>query len=115
MSTLAQIRNDAGEILKLTGEGQILRSAHDDDMSKAYTEVYAELQGLGLTSWSSTSDVPDKFSHSVAMLVAGARKEKYPVPDTLFQRILSGEGIAMARIRELQAPAKMGVTEIENF
>ena len=115
MATLAKIRENAAETLKLKGEGVSLASYHSADMTEAYTEVYAELQGLDLTSWGSTDDVPDKFSWSVSALMAARRVSTYNVPDELYQRIKLDEVSAMARIRELQAPAKMGATEIENF
>ena len=115
MATLAKIRSNAAEMLQLKGEGVAMPSYVSDDMTEAYTEVYAELQGLDLTAWGSTDAVPDKYSWSVSTLMAARRVSTYPVPGELYQRIKLDEQSAMSRIRELQAPAKMGTTEIENF
>ena len=115
MATLAKIRENAAEVLGLKGEGVALASYHSEDMTEAYTEVYAELQGLDLTSWGVTDDVPDEFSWAVSTLMAVRRLSTYRLPVESIQLVRTDGVEAMARIRELQAPAKMGATEIENF
>lgn len=122
MATAIQIRETAAENLGILAlEGETLDSAKVADLDQAYIEVYNELQGLDLTTWGATEDVPDKYAKSVAMLVAEARAVKYQVADAKYQRIkiegsgINGDGAAMRMIRRLQAAAKMGTTEIENF
>ena len=121
MATATQIRETAAENLGILGEGETLPSYETADLDQAYTEVYKELQGLNLTTWAETANVPDQYARSVAMLVAEARAVKYQIPDNRYQRILlegsgpNGDGKAMSMIRKLQAVSKMGQTEIENF
>lgn len=121
MATAAQIRDTAAENLGKLGEGQTMSAYMTDDLTQAAAEVYAELQALGLTTWDETSDVPDQYAQSFAMLVAEARAVKYKIPDAQYQRIkLEGwganeDGIAIRKIRRLQARSKQGQTQIENF
>ena len=121
MATAAQIRETAAENLGIHGEGETLPSYETDDLNQAYTEVYAKLEALRLTTWSETSDVPDQYADSVAMLVAEQRAIKYQIPDNRYMRIkaagwgLDEDGDAIKMIRKLQARSKMGQTEIENF
>jgi len=115
----AQIVETAAENLGILGEGETLPSYESADLTQAYLEVYSELQALGLAPWSYTGTVPDQYVGSVAMLVAEARATKYQVPAERYARIRSegsgqtGEGVAMLKLRSLQARAKLGATEIE--
>ena len=115
MATAIQIRETAAENLGILGEGETLPSYETADLDQAYTEVYKELQGLDLTTWAESADVPDQYARSIAMLVAEARGVKYQIPDNRYQRIKIESIEAIAMIRKLQARAKMGQTEIENF
>ena len=115
MATATQIRETAAENLGILGEGETLPSYESADLDQAYTEVYKELQGLNLTTWDESADVPDQYARSMAMLVAESRCVKYQIPDNRYQRIKIEAIEAMAMVRKLQARAKMGQTEIENF
>ena len=121
MATATQIRETAAENLGILGEGQTLASYPTADLDQAYVEVFKELQALNLTTWASTADVPDQYAASVSMLVADQRAVKYQIPTERYQRIkIEGwgsdmNGAAINKIRRLQARAKMGQTEIENF
>ena len=115
MATAQQIRETAAENLGILGEGEVLPSYESDDLDQAYSEVYKELEGLELTAWAQTSDVPDQYARSIAMLVAEARAVKYQIPDNRYQRVKFESIEAMSMIRKLQARSKMGQTEIENF
>ena len=115
MATAQQIRETAAENLGIFGEGETLGSYETDDLDQAYNEVYKELEGLELTAWLQTSNVPDQFARAVAMLVAEARATKYQIPDNRYQRIKFEAIEAMSSIRKQQAVAKMGQTQIENF
>jgi hypothetical protein len=115
MATITQIKETAAENLGILGEGETLPSYESADLTQAYLEVHAELQGLNLTTWSQAAAIPDQYAHSIAMLVAQARAVKYQVPQERYQRIKIESVEAMALIRKLQARSKMGQTEIENF
>jgi hypothetical protein len=115
MATAIQIRETAAENLGILGEGETLPSYEADDLDQAYTEVFKELQQLNLTTWAEGSDIPDQYARSIAMMVANARTTKYQIPDNRYQRIKLETAEAWHLFRELQARAKMGQTEIENF
>ena len=115
MATAQQIRTTAAENLGILAEGETLPSFETADLNQAYTEVYAELQALDLVPWDYTENVPNRFAKSVAMLVAESRAVKYQVPDARYQRIKLEAQEALKRIRELQAPVKIGATPIEYF
>ena len=115
MATQQQIRETAAENLSILGEGMTLGSYESDDLDQAITEVYNELQALNLTTWASTSDVPDQYARSFAMMVAEARAVKYQIPDARYQRIKLEKIEAMHLFRELQARSKLGQTKIENY
>ena len=86
--------------------------------SKCLTNICAVLLVLLVFAgglWAQTADVPDEYAWSMAMLVSERRAVKYQIPDSRYQRIKLEGREAIVRIRELQAPAKMGQTEIENF
>ena len=115
MATIAQIVETAAENLGIVGEGEVLPSYETSDLTQAYTEVYAVLQALNLTAWSSTAIIPDQYAKAVGILVAEARAVKYQIPDNRYHRVKLEAIEAVHSIRELQAPAKMGQTEIENY
>ena len=121
MATAQQIRETAAENLGILGEGETLPSYETADLDQAYTEVFSELQALNLTAWAEGANVPDQYAGSISMLVAQQRAVKYQIPDARYLRILAAgwgtdmNGAAINKIRRLQAVAKMGQTEIENF
>ena len=115
MASKVQAIVDAAENLGILGEGEKLPSYESDDLSRAYTEVYAELQALRLTTWAETANIPDQYSWSVAMLMAEQRMVKYKVPTNRVIELVQGGATAMMKIRALQARSKMGQTEIEYF
>lgn len=115
MATLAEIRVKAAKKLGLLGVGQTLRSTIDDDLTDAYTEVYAEIESLDLATWSSTDNIPDHFVSAVVAWVAGARVDEYSVPDNKYQRVVTEASGAEAKLRRLQAEALQGETEMEYF
>ena len=115
MATAQQIRETAAENLGILGEGEVLPSYESDDLDQAYTEIYKELEGLELTAWVQTSDVPDQYVRSVAMLVAEARAVKYQIPDNRYQRIKIESIEAMSMIRKQQVRDKMAVTKMQAF
>ena len=115
MATNAQIRTTAAENLGILGEGETLPSYESNDLDQAITEVYNELQSLNLTTWASTSNVPEQYARSFAMMVAAARAMKYQIPEDRYKRIQYETDRGMHLFRELQARSKLGQTEIEYF
>lgn len=115
MATKQQIRETAAENLGILGEGEVLPSYESADLDQAYAEVFAELQIRNLTTWSSTGNIPDQYARHVAMLVAEARAVKYQIPNDRYQRIKLEAEQALMRLQKLQARAKMGQTEIEDY
>ena len=115
MATTAQIIQTAAENLGILGEGEVLPSYENGDLTQAVAEVHSELRLLGLTTWASTSDVPDEYARSFADLVAESRAVKYKIPDEQFKRIMFKGDTALMRIRKLQSKQKVGVTQIESM
>ena len=115
MATNAEIRQTAAENLGVRGEGETLPSYEVADFDQAISEVYSELRQLNLTTWAETSDVPDEYARSFAMLVSESRAAKYQIPDAKYQRIQFEADKALMRIRKLQSKRKLGQTQIENF
>ncbi len=115
MPTSAEVRNRAAKKLGLLGTGQTLQSNISADLDDAVTEVYAELQALGLATWASGGTVPNELAHSVVSLVAGARVDDYAVPNDKYQRVKSDALQAENRIRSLVTNNKVGTTKIQNY
>lgn len=115
MATSAEIREKAARKLGVLGVGQTLRSEISDDLDEAYTEVYRELESDDMALWEIDEEVPDQFVWPVVAMVAYRRAVEYGVPQERFVRIAGDQIIAESRIKRLQAPAKMGQTEIEYF
>ena len=115
MATLEEIRVKAAKKLGLLGVGQTLRSTIDDDLTNAYTEVYAEIETLGLATWAVTDDIPDQFVFAVTSWVAGSRLDEYNVPLEKYQRVANDFAKAEPTIRRLQAQPLQGTTEHEPY
>jgi len=115
MATAQQIRQTAAENLGILGEGETMPSYETADLNQAYVEVYAELEALDLAAWDYANNVPDRFAHSVSMLVAESRAVKYQVPNDRYERIKLEAQAAMNKIRKLQTRSKFTQTEIENY
>lgn len=110
MATATEIRNKAAKKLRILPSNQTVHSEDTATLDAAYTEVYAQLDALGLATWDSDEDIPDEFVQPVVDLVAYARLNEFAVPDNLYQRIVVdaiGDGNAFvgaeARIRRMQA------------
>lgn len=115
MATLAQIREGAAENLGILAEGEELPSYESADLGRAYTELYSELEILGLTNWSQTANVPDQYSWAITILTAEKRAVKYRVPAERYQQIKLEANQALALLRKLLVRSKLGQTKIENF
>ena len=120
-TTTAQIIEDAAWILGEQGEGQVLESWVNGDLTRAVNEVFEELRNLNITTWARASDVPDEYAGHFAMLVADQRKTKYQIPDARYARIMAEgwgqniDGMAVKAIKRMQSKGKLGYTEIESM
>lgn len=111
MATAEEIRNKAAKKLGIFGTGQTIRSEIAEDVDNAYSEVYAQLDTLNLTTWDEDESVPSEFVKPVVDLVAYARVDEYSVSDSRYTRIrrdalgdkLTGDPSARQVIKELQA------------
>ena len=121
MATIARIREDAATILGILGEGETLPSYEANDISNAYYEVYAQLQQMGLSTWSLTDEIPTQYAGPVAALTADQRALNYQLPPEKYARVkvegwgANMDGLAIKRLRALQTSSKMETTRIENF
>lgn len=115
MATAAKIREKALNKLGVSSTGQTTQSAIQEDLDDAYTEVYAMLDALGLTTWDSDEEVPDEMVIPVVFLVAGARKDEYNIPNDRYQRVATDGSIAVGLIREMQASNVYKTPEAEYF
>lgn len=103
MATAAQIRDKALRKLGILSVNNTPSSTITGDLDDAYTEVYAELEGLSLVTWDSDEEVPDSHVSSLVALVAYARVDEYSVSNDRYVRIVNDEAKALPKIKELQA------------
>ncbi len=103
MATASQIRDKALSKLGLKAQGKVPTAAISDDVDNAYTEVYAELEELGLITWDADENVPDSHVSSLVALVAYARVDEYSVPNDRYTRIVNDQLRALPYIKQLQA------------
>lgn len=123
MATAAEIRNKALKKLGILATGQTAQAEVANDLDDAYTETYAMLNALTLTTWDSDEDVPDEFVKPVVALVADSRKDEYSIPNDRYQRIdldANGDGTskhpgAIADIKTMQASNVYKTPEAEYF
>ena len=115
MATAAEIREKALKKLGVKTTGQTTQSEVTADLNAAYTEVYAMLDALGLTTWDSDEDVPDEMVLPVVFLVANSRKDEYSIPNDRYQRVSSDGSSAITLIREMQASNTYKTPEAEYF
>lgn len=103
MATKSQIRAKALRLLGVVGVGVTPTGPQDSDMSDAYSEVYAELEELGLVEWAEADDIPSRFVDTVVNLVASKRVDEYGISNERYQRIMSKAAGAEANLRRLIA------------
>lgn len=93
MTTKAEAKQLAGELLRLTPIGQALQSQHDTRMAEAYDQVLAELDNYGVNVWASTESMPASVSPHFVALMAHNKMNVYGVSDSLYTRIVNRVGI----------------------
>jgi hypothetical protein len=115
MADAAAIRNQALKKLGILATGQTAQAEVATDLDAAYTQVYAMLDSLSLTTWDFDEEVPDEFVIPVVHLVAGSRKDEYSVPNDRYARIKADEDKAVMTIKEMQASNVYKTPEAEYF
>ena len=103
MATVAEIVENAATELGIFGEGQTIRAAHSDDLTKSYNEVYAALSVKSMATWDIDEDVPDEYVPHVVALVAWGRVNRYAIPNDRYKRIGAAAREAPLAIGELNA------------
>lgn len=73
--TATEVRNRALWKLGRVPRGSTATGAIADDMDDAYTQVYAELNLMGLVTWASTDSIPDEFVEPIVNLMCLRRSE----------------------------------------
>ncbi len=115
MATTTEMRQKAAERLYIVGRGQTVKSQDQNDLDNAYTEVYGELDVKGLTTWSSTDDIPDEFVNDIVAMMSRRRLDTYAVAEPRRSLIIQDDLVAELNIREMQNQGRVGETEIEEF
>lgn len=70
MTTVADIKQQTAELLKLVEVGQGIPAEYSAAIDDAYNEVYAELQNDDLAAWDSAGPLPDEVTLFVVGLMA---------------------------------------------
>lgn len=113
--TLATIYNRTLRRLGVLGRGQTATPEDTDDMTNAYSEVWARLDKRNLTYWDSDDNVPDEFVNDVVALMAASRLDDYGVNQERRAAIRADAAVAEYNIAKLTAVPLTGETEHENF
>ena len=114
MATATQIREKALKKLGVKATGQTTQSEIQADVDSAYTEVYAMLNTLKLTTWDVDEDIPDEFVIPVVFLVADSRKDEYSIPNDRYQRVSVDGGRALPLIKDMLA-SNVYVTPVADY
>ena len=119
MSTKAEVRNRAAELLGRLRVGQSINDALKIRLDDAYDEVYKRLKTKQLTIWAQTGTIPDEVMPFLAVLMAQNAQLSMGVSDERAQRILIEAGpngdTAISQIRDVTTPPFDSVTNVEDF
>ena len=114
--TIAQVATEALERLGVTPVGATDATTNATDMTRAYDELYLELQQDGLTTWASDAAVPSEYISVVSDLMALSRAGKFPPPPEKLNIIIAHVGVdgekGKNKIRRLNASAKTTSTVV---
>ena len=69
MTTKANVKQQAGELLKLVAVGQGIPAEYDSVLDDAWDEVTARLQVLELAAWDTAGPIPDEVTPYFAGLM----------------------------------------------
>jgi len=119
MSTKAEVKAKALQMLGVLRLGQSAQNQDDVSIGDSYTEVYNQLKTLGLATWASTASVPNDIVPHMVALVAYNSVYFDGVSEARAQRILLKVGVngetAKREIRLLTTPAFESLDEPKNY
>lgn len=115
MPTLEELRNEAGQLLGLTREGQSLAADHDAMLVKAYERAYDSLSNEGIAPWAEDGEVPARVLNHVAAIMAFDCSTKVSLSEARYNRILSLRNIARPEIRKEMASPYESYTEADDY
>lgn len=119
MTSKAEAKQLAGELLKIVPINQAMQSQDDTRMGEAYDQVYADLREEGLATWATSGEMNDEITPHFIALMAYNKLDSYPTSDSLYQRILRRAGFngenAKREIRKLITPAYESLDEPTDY
>lgn len=115
MATTTEMRQKAAERLYIIGRGQTVKSQDSNDLDDAYAEVYAQLDVKGLTTWSSTDDIPEEYVNDIVAMMCRRRLDTYAIPEPRRSEIKQDDLLAELNIREMQNKGRVGETIIQEY
>ncbi len=114
-TALATVYNRCLRRLNVLGRLQTANSEDTADMVKAYLEVYDFLDRKNLVSWDVDDEVPNEFVNQIIALMAKNRLDDYSVGEPRRSQIRADAASGLLDVSGIQAPPKLGATEIENY
>jgi len=116
VSTKAEVKTRALELLGIIRVGQGAQSQDDARIASAYTEVYADLKTEGLATWAEAgTSIPDDITPHLVALMAQNGLGSYPVSVDRYTRIINLASIAKREIRTMVAPDYESLEEPNGF
>ena len=115
MTTVAELKRQALELLGRLRLGQSFQTQDDVAMQESYNEVYASIENLGYATWVIAGPVPDELVPPVIHLMAFNRATVYGISDSRFARVLPQAGEAMRTIALFVTPAYESLEEPSEF
>ena len=114
--TIDQVATEALERMGVTPVGTTPVTAHTTDMTRAYDELFLELQQDGLTTWASDAAVPSEYISVLADLMGLSRAQKFGTSAEKLNLIIAHVGVdgekGKNKIRRLNANAKTTATVV---
>jgi len=104
VSTKAEVKTRALELLGVIRIGQGAQSQDDTRIGTAYTEVYTDLKTEGLATWAVDGTIPDDITPHLVALMAQNGLGSYGVSNDRYTRILTFSAVAKREIRALVTP-----------
>ncbi len=114
-STKADIRQQVAERLRIVPVGQTVQSQDQAKLDLHYDQIYAELKGVGVATWSATGSVPTELQGHMANLVALDATDVYHVSDKLYARLTAADAGSRTRLRELTTPAHVSTSGPKDY
>lgn len=97
--TQDDVKKNALMSLNAIMAGETPTTWHDAQMTAAFNEVHAMLDGVGIASFLVTDPVPDEIAGDVTALVAAQRIDIFPPPTEIYNRIMVKAAAAEQNIR----------------